>query len=396
MKTPEYYLNDVTRSSTPLNDILTPEGSRQVRAFHRGIPGYEPTPLHRLSSLAKKLGVKGFYVKDESPRFGLNAFKSLGGSYAMGRVLCQELGIPMDEGAFSRLISHEIRQELGGRTFITATDGNHGRGVAWMANKLRQRAVVYMPQGTVPERLQNIRALGAEAEILPMNYDDCVRRAAVMASAHGWALVQDTAWEGYEEIPLWIMAGYTTMAGEIAEQLPPDVIPTHLFLQAGVGSMAAAVAAYAWALWGDSCPKIIVVEPDRADCFYRTAKANDGLIHPVTGNMDSIMAGLCCGEPCPPAWEILKALAWAFISCDDDYTKSGMRRLYHPIGDDPVVISGESGAVTTGIAAAILEEETLEGLRNALGMDENSVILCISTEGDTDRENFRRIVEGTP
>ena len=393
MKTPEYYLNTATEHTKPLYDILTPEGSRQVRQFHRGIPGYEPTPLRKLSGFAEKLGVKGFYLKDEAPRFGLNAFKALGGSYAIGRVLCEELGIPMDETAFSRLISDEVRQELGERTFITATDGNHGRGVAWMARELRQKAVVYMPQGTVPERLQNIRALGAEAEILPMNYDDCVRRAAEMASAHGWTLVQDTAWEGYEEIPLWIMAGYTTMAGEIAEQLPSGVIPTHLFLQAGVGSMAAAVAAYFASLWGEKCPKIIVVEPDKADCFYRTAKANDGHLHPVTGEMDSIMAGLCCGEPCPPAWEILKRTASAFISCDDDYTRAGMRRLYHPIGDDPVVISGESGAVTTGMAAAILEEENLRELKTALKMDESSVILCISTEGNTDRENFRRIVE---
>lgn len=394
MKTPAYYLNPVFQLKPPIFDILTPAGASEVRVFHRGIPGYAPTPLRSLSDLAGQLGVKGFFVKDESPRFGLGAFKALGGSYAMGRVLCEKLGLPVDENTFSRLVSQENRQKLGDITFITATDGNHGRGVAWMAQQLRQRAVVYMPQGTVPERLRNIRALGAEAQILPMNYDDCVRQAARMAEEHGWILVQDTAWEGYEQIPLWIMGGYTTMAGEIAGQLPPGVVPTHLFLQAGVGSMAAAVAAYFSALWGKNCPKIIIVEPDRADCFYRTAKANDGHLHAVTGDMDSIMAGLCCGEPCPPAWEILSTTASAFISCDDDYTRKGMRRLYHPAGTDPVVVSGESGAVTTGIAGAIMEEAAMKELRQALGMDENSVILCISTEGDTDKENFRQIVTG--
>lgn len=374
-------------------DLVSPEHTRQVQNFHRGMDGYAVTPLRELKNLAAELGVKGFYVKDESSRFGLNAFKALGGSYAMAKELCRRLKLPLDEKTYEILRSPETRQRLGEITFVTATDGNHGRGVAWMAARLGQKAVVYMPEGTVPERLLNIQKLGAHAEILPCNYDACVRHAASMAKTHGWILVQDTAWEGYEEIPAAIMQGYSTMAAEIRDQLPQGIIPTHLFLQAGVGSMAGAMAGWFAGLWGENCPRIIIVEPDQADCHYQTAKAGDGKLHIVTGRMDSIMAGLCCGEPCSLSWEILKN-ADCFISCGDEYTIRGMRLLGKPLGDDPVIISGESGGVTSGVAAAILTEEKLESLRHALGMDENTVVLTISTEGDTDRENYRKVMEG--
>lgn len=385
-----YYINENKTNANPA--MVSPENTREVQAFHRGMEGYAVTPLRELKHLAAELRLKGFFVKDESGRFGLNAFKALGGSYAMAKELCRRLALPVDENAYRILRSQETRLRLGDMTFITATDGNHGRGVAWMAKQLGQKAVVFMPEGTAAERLQNIRALGAKAEILPMNYDGCVRHAAELAEKRGWILVQDTAWEGYEEIPKTIMQGYSTMASEIREQLPKGVIPTHLFLQAGVGSMAGAMAGYFSALWGEKCPKIVIVEPDRADCHYRTAKENDGKIHIVTGTMNSMMAGLCCGEPCTISWEILKN-AECFISCSDEYTIHGMRLLGKPLGDDSIIISGESGAVTSGVAAAIMTQPELESLRCALGMDENSVILTISTEGDTDRENYRRIME---
>ena len=340
------------------------------------------------------MGLSQVLIKDESFRFGLNAFKGLGGSYAIAKYLCEQANIPVDENAFARLRSLEIRKKLGQRTFITATDGNHGRGVAWAAKLLGHRAVVYMPEGTTTERFENIQALGAEVQILPCNYDDAVRAAADMAAKNNWVLIQDTAWAGYEAIPTHIMEGYTTLAYEIQKQLLDynKQLPTHLFLQAGVGSMAGAVAAYFAKNWGHDCPVIIVVEPDQADCHFRTIKANDNKLHKVTGKMNSIMAGLCCGEPNPISWEILTYCATAFISCSDEYTVKGMQILGRSKAGDTPVISGESGAVTTGVLAELCENPKYKACREKLGLDKDSRVLLISTEGNTDQENYRKIL----
>ena len=366
----------------------------KVHRFHTGMPSYVPTPLVSLKDRASELGLEQFLVKDESKRFGLNAFKGLGGSYAIGKYLCERLGIPVDEQAYGKLTAKEVQERLGELTFVTATDGNHGRGVAWAAKIFGQKAVVYMPKGSAQERLENIRAQGAQAEILPVNYDDAVRHAAQMGEEKGWVLVQDTAWPGYEEIPTAIMQGYTTMAWEIEQQLKEAgwQRPTHLFLQAGVGSMAGAIAGYFASIWGEECPIIGIIEPDQADCHYRTAKANDGKIHIVTGDMDSMMAGLCCGEPCMLSWEILKNSADVFISCTDEYSADGMRLLGRPTGADERIISGESGAVPAGVTAGIMKEPNLEALRKKLGLNKDSRVLVISTEGDTDKENYCRIL----
>lgn len=375
----------------PLGDCcVSAENVANVHRFHEGLEGYAPTPLCSLSALADKLNVAEFLVKDEAKRFGLNAFKALGGSYAIAKIICGKLDLELCENTFGALRSGSYDSELKDMTFITATDGNHGRGVAWTAKMLGCKAIVYLPEGSAEERLRNILALGAEAEITDLNYDDTVRYAEKLARENGWVLVQDTSWEGYEDIPAAIMQGYTTLAWEINGQLGGKEKPTHLFLQAGVGSMAGAIAGYFASLWKEECPKIIIVEPDKADCIFRTAKADDGTLHVVTGSMDSMMAGLCCGEPCTIGWDILKNAATAFISCDDSYAACGMRLLGRPEGDDPVIISGESGAVTAGVAAKILEDEEI---KSALGLDENSRVLVISTEGDTDRENYRRILK---
>lgn len=386
-----YLLNPA--SGTPAAASLSLADTAAAEAagrFHRGVEGYEPTPLASLSARAAALGLKGLWVKDESRRFGLNAFKGLGGSYAIARYLCARLGIPVDERTFSRLCAPETRASLGELTFVTATDGNHGRGVAWAARVLGHRAVVYMPRGTAPERLENIRAQGAQAEITELNYDDSVRLAARMAEERGWVLVQDTAWPGYEETPTHILQGYTTMAREAEQQLPAP--PTHLFLQAGVGSMAGAVAGYFAARMGARRPRIVVVEPDRADCHYRTAAANDGTLHFVTGDMDSMMAGLCCGEPCTLSWPILQSCTDVFVSCGDAYAARGMRLLGRPLEGDPAVVSGESGAVTAGVVEAICTEPRLAPLKAALNLDASARVLLFSTEGDTDRANYRRIL----
>lgn len=384
----------VTRSHTGEPDCcLNTYGLEQanaVREFHRSFPMYAPTPLAQLPETAKALGVGEIYVKDESHRFGLNAFKVLGGSYAMGNYLAKKLGKPLWSTGYDVLTAPETKKELGDITFITATDGNHGRGVAWTANTLGQKSVVHMPRGSAAERLHNIQAAGARADIIDGNYDDAVRLSRKEAEENGWVIVQDTSWEGYAEIPGWIMQGYCTMALEAYEQLPQK--PTHIFLQAGVGSMAGAVAAFFGEVYGENRPKVIIVEPNSADCFYRTAKADDGTLHIVTGDMKTIMAGLACGEPCSIAWEILKDCADHFIAFPDWAAAKGMRILGNPLGKDDRVISGESGASGFGCMAAILTEPSLYGIKRELGLDETSRVLFFSTEGATDRENYRKIV----
>ncbi|MBR5491034.1 MAG: diaminopropionate ammonia-lyase [Oscillospiraceae bacterium] len=365
--------------------------AEKTLAFHKSFPEYSVTPLAKLENLARELKVGGIYVKDESYRFGLNAFKVLGGSYAIGCYIASHLG--MEEMSFDSLVSEETKAKLGGITFVTATDGNHGRGVAWTANRLGQKSVVYMPKGTAKERLDNILALGSDASITDMVYDDAVRLSQKMAEEKGWVVVQDTSWDGYEEIPHKIMEGYVTMAAEAKEQLG-EVKPTHIFLQAGVGSMAAAICAYFVSVCGEDKPIITVLEPTTADCFYKTALANDGALHAAEGDMNSMMAGLCCGEVCPLAWEILRDYGEFFVTVPDYVAANGMRSLAKPLGADSAVISGESGASTFGFVAELLSNPELAELKKAMGIDENSHILCFSTEGDTDRENYRRIVCG--
>ncbi|WP_131058397.1 diaminopropionate ammonia-lyase [Clostridioides difficile] len=374
--------------------FLNEEEITKVRNFHKSFPQYEETPLANLEGLAKKLGVAGVYVKDESYRFGLNAFKVLGGSYSMGRYLAQRLDTDISELGYDKLTSKEIKEKLGEITFFTATDGNHGRGVAWTANKLGQKSVVLMPKGSSEFRLNKIKGEGADASITDLNYDDAVRLANDYAEAddHG-VMVQDTAWDGYEEIPAWIMQGYGTMAQEAIEQLKEYGVdrPTHVFVQAGVGSLAGAVQGYVASIY-DECPITVVVEADEADCYYKSAEAGDGKPRFVGGDMPTIMAGLACGEPNTIGFEVLKNHAAAFVSAPDWVSAKGMRTLGNPLNGDEKVISGESGAVTTGLLVAAMEREDLADLRKDLKLDENSRILLISTEGDTDPDKYRSIV----
>ncbi len=367
--------------------FLSEATAHTVRAFHAGFPMYAPTPLAQLPATAAALGLGSICVKDESYRFGLNAFKVLGGSFAIGKYIAERLGELAD---YSLLTAPETRETLGDLTFVTATDGNHGRGVAWAAAQFGFRSVVYMPKGSARERLENIRAEGAQASITELNYDDAVRLANRQAEEQDWVIVQDTAWEGYEDIPTWIMQGYTTMGLEAHEQLPE--MPTHIFLQAGVGSMAGAIAGLFASIYGKDRPIITIVEPNKADCLYRTAEADDGQRHFVTGDMDTIMAGLACGEPCSIGWQVLADCADHFLSCPDYVAAKGMRILGNPAGNDDRVISGESGAAAFGCVAEIMTNPGLSHLREALELNERSRVLFFSTEGDTDRENYRKIV----
>ena len=366
-------------------DWLSPDVAQKVMAFHRQVPGYGPTPLVSLPKLAEQCGVGALLVKDESPRFGLNAFKGLGGIYAVAQAAGKLLGLAPEQITFPELQKPENREALRHLTFATATDGNHGKGVAWAAGLLGWPAKVFMPKGSSPRRAQAIRDAGqAEVTITPWNYDDTVNYVNRYTKENGWVLVQDTSWDGYEQVPKWIMQGYTTMAQEAAKQLTE--LPTHIFLQAGVGAMAGAVTGYFRARYGENCPKIVLVEPYGAACIYESMEAGDGQPHTAKGNGETIMAGLNCGSPCTVAWDILRDYGSYALECGDDAAKLGMRTLRR-YG----IVSGESGA--SGIGAFLELTKSPEG-KAQLGIGQDARILFFSTEGNTDPESYEAITAG--
>lgn len=368
--------------------LFSRQQAQQARHFHQKIAGYKPTPLYALQQLAALFGVNSILVKDESQRFGLNAFKMLGGTYAIARLLCEKYQLDINAFSFATLKSN-IKEKM---TFATTTDGNHGRGVAWAAQQLGQNAVVYMPKGSAQERVNAILHLGAECIVTDMNYDDTVRFTLQTAQKNGWEVVQDTAWEGYTKIPTWIMQGYATLADEAVEQMVAMGItrPTHVFLQAGVGAMAGGVLGYLVDVFGARELRSVIVEPELADCIYRSGVK--GEMVNVGGDMATIMAGLACGEPNPLGWEVLRNCATQFISCQDTVAALGMRVLGNPVGHDPRVISGESGAVGLGVLAAVHFHPQRQALMDRLGLNHRSVVLVISTEGDTDVQHYREVV----
>ena len=393
----KWVLNEMPKSEDQYLALMAPEQIEGVRAFHRSFPQYTVTPLASLKGMAERLGLGGLYVKDESYRFGLNAFKVLGGSFAMARYIAETTGKPFEEMTYEYMTGEQLRRDFGQATFFTATDGNHGRGVAWAAKKLGQKAVVHMPKGTVQMRFDNIAREGAAVTIEELNYDDCVRLAAAEAAQteHG-VVLQDTAWEGYEKEPSWIMQGYGTLALEAVEQLRALEVnrPSHVFVQAGVGCLAGAIVGFFASAFPSNPPKFIVMEADAAACLYKGACRKDGTPETVGGDLKTIMAGLACGEPNIISWEILRNHADAFLACPDWVTARGMRMLAAPVKGDPAVISGESGAVGMGVIDAVMTDPAYAELKAALGMDRHSRVMMISTEGDTDPENYRKIVWG--
>lgn len=372
------------------------DSTANVRKLHENIPTYKPTALADLKEFASKSGIRAMFVKDESTRFDEQAFKPLGGVYAMFRVICDELGLDYRLTTLDQLLDEpQYKDAISKMTFITTTDGNHGRGVSWASGIFGAKSYVYMPKGTVPVRAENIRRAGnAKVEITDMLYDDCVKYTAKLARDNGWYLIQDTSWQGYEKIPTWIMLGYTTMAYEALKQMKSLGYdkPTHVFLQAGVGSMAGAVAAVMKATYGDDLPVICSVEPTQVACIYESMKVGDGKPHTSTGNNTTIMAGLNCATPCGLAWDYLRDYSEFAFSVPDEITKSGMRLLAHPQGNDPKVVSGESGAVTTGLADALLNDPTCKDMKEEIGLNEDSVVLVFSTEGNTDPDNYKAII----
>ncbi|OEE78593.1 diaminopropionate ammonia-lyase [Vibrio genomosp. F6] len=369
-------------------ELFTAYQAQQAREFHSQIEGYQPTPLVSLPHLAKLLGVKAILVKDESKRFGLNAFKVLGGSYALGRQLAKHLGIDISEINL-KTVASKLDEPL---VFTTATAGNHGTGVAWAAREMGQKAVVYMPKGSSQASVNRIKGLGAECIVTEVNYDDTVRMANQTAQDKGWMLVQDTAWEGYEEIPTWISQGYMTMADEAIEQAQALEFnaPTHVLLQAGVGAMAGGVLGYLADKLGSDTFETIIAEPAAADCIFRSGEK--GEMVNVTGEMNSIMAGLACGEPNPVTWPVLRDCSNHFVSVDDNVSATGMRILGNPLNGDEQVISGESGAITLGLLYTLCREGADQAVRDELGLNQDATIMLFSTEGDTNQPRYRDIV----
>ena len=375
----------------PADAAFGPDKARLAKRFHNSLPFYAPTKLVALSDLAREYGIGGIFVKDESTRFGLKAFKGLGGSYAMFRILCEKLGLDPGEADFMTFQDPAVREACRRFRFYTATDGNHGKGVSWAAGLFGCDSFVFMPAGSSEARRRAIEEAGtAKAVITEGNYDEAVETARLEAEKNGGILIQDTAWEGYRQIPEWIIDGYLTLAAEAAGQLGGRV-PTHLFLQAGVGAMAGGLLDYFRRLFPAQPPRTVLAEPREANCHYVSAQAADGEAHTVGGNPVTIMAGLNCGTPCLVTWPIIRDHSFAFCACDDIITREGMRTFAHPRGSDPAVTAGESGAVTLGLLLRILRDAAL---REAFGFTQDSNVLLINTEGDTDPDVYREIVSG--
>jgi diaminopropionate ammonia-lyase len=371
--------------------VLNEDGFAAAQREISQWPGYAPTPLHALPALARELGLGMLHYKDEGRRFGLKSFKALGGAYAVYRLLAQAVArrtaghVPCAAG----ILSGRYRDIVSGLTVTCATDGNHGRSVAWGAQLFGCRCVIYIHATVSEGRRAAIARYGAEVVRVPGNYDDSVRHAAEQARANGWTVVSDTTYEGYRKIPIDVMHGYGVMSREVVAQLQAEP-PTHVLVQAGVGAMAASVAAAFWLAWGERRPRLVVVEPTEADCHLQSALAGRPVA--VTGALDTVMAGLACGEVSPAAWEIVSAAAFAFVAMDDRYAIEGVRRFARPAGGDPSLVSGETGA--TGLGALLAAREH-PPLRELLGLDEGSRVLLFGSEGDTDPEIYRRITGRT-
>lgn len=382
-----------------LPDFLTEEDGRRVREFHRSLGEYEETPLLSLDSMAERLGVGGIYVKNESKRFGLNAFKALGASYAIHELLTREARALRESGPEGLRQAEETTVNPAfpcgkGKVFVTATDGNHGKGVAWSAWKAGGRAFVFMPKGSRQCRVDAIAAIGeTKVTVTDWNYDDTVRFACSFAEENGYCFVQDTGFEGYTEIPNLIAQGYLTMIQEALEQLEERGVgaPTHVFLQAGVGTMAGSLLGYLANRYGEKMPVASIIEADESACVLASARAGERVA--IGGNPQTVMAGLNCGEVNICVWPILRDFAKFYISCPDWVTELGMRTYACPVGADEPMISGESGAVGLGLLMSLCGKPEYGGYRAAMGLDKTAKILLISTEGDTDPEHYAEAVQ---
>lgn len=375
------------------DDVSGAFRAEDIGDLHRSIPDYSSTPLIELPGLAAEIGIGRLLVKDETHRFGLKAFKALGATYAIYCFLRDYLNdrgspCPLPEQFYStKNFLEEV--EL---TFCTATDGNHGRGVAWVARLLEQQAIVFMPVGTVQARIDNIRREGARVIIVDGTYDACVRRCVAEAKTNGWQIISDTSWAGYETIPRQIMAGYLTLFREIGSSLAPSDQIDLVVVQGGVGALAATAAWYFRKEWTRPQPKLISVEPVQAACLLESIASPDGEPILSTGRQDSIMAGLNCGMPSPVAWPLIKHGFDAFLSVSDESCVAAMQAYHNRLRDDPGIISGESGAAGLAALQELTQEDSGATGLSILGLDSKATVLLLNTEGDTDPESFSRLV----
>lgn len=373
-----------------LSHALGEAGRTKARLIVESLPGYRATPLVALPALAQAHGVAALHLKDEGKRFHLTSFKALGGAYAVVALVLAEAERQLRRAIDPAEIGTAALRSIAARlTFCCATDGNHGRSVAWGAQLTGAACQIFIHAGVSEGRAAAMAAFGARINRISGSYDDSVALAAEKADENGWTVVSDTAWPGYEDIPLTVMQGYTVMAGEALDELTNP--PTHIFLQAGVGGLAAAVAAYAHQRLGEAAPKIVVVEPARAACLYETARA--GKLVTIPHAEPTVMAMLECATPSPLAWEVLHHLADGYVTLQEQEAIDAMRLLATPTGGDPAVVAGESGG--TGLAG-FLRCLSDPGARDHLGLSQHSRILIIVSEGATDSEIYARIVGHLP
>lgn len=362
----------------------------EVERFLSHRQNHAITPLHLLPGLAGELGIGKLAVKDEGQRLGLGSFKALGGAYAVIRLVLEEaskrLGRPVD---VVELHAPEVEAVAGSMSFACATDGNHGRSVAQGAALVGARAVIFVHGGVSDERVAAIARFGAEMRRVAGTYDDSVLEASRVAKEEGWTVVSDTSWPGYERIPGLVMQGYTVIVREALQQL--DHPPTHVFVQAGVGGIAAALAAHLALALGDRRPIFVVVDPARAACIVETAKAGQPV--KVAHAEPTVMAMLECYEPSPIAWRVLSRVADAFMTVEDADAVAVMNRLARPSAGDPAIVAGESGgAGLAGLRRAAADP----AMRAALRLDASSRVLVVNTEGATDPGRYEVLVGLSP
>lgn len=350
-------------------------------------PDYAPTPLRRLDRLAAELGLGGVYYKDEAERFGLGSFKALGGAYAVLRLAAERIEAETGERPALKAIREGAHANtLKGMTVVTATDGNHGRSVAWGARMAGCRCRIYIHAGVSAGRQTAMEALGAEVVRIDGDYDDSVHLCAEEAAANGWFVVSDTSYEGYMDLPRHVMAGYSVMASEVLEQLAGEA-PSHVFIQAGVGGLAAAVCARFWQALGERRPRFVIVEPERAACLMATARAGKPTAVPL--EEETMMAGLSCGEVSLLAWDVLAVGAEDYLTIDEGGVAPMMRRLAAGKAGGGTIVAGES-AVPGLVALADAAGDA--ALREAMELGPESRVLVFGCEGATDPEIYDAIV----
>ncbi len=375
-------------SGDAYNTVITPDDFTTALGEITAWQGYAATPLYHLTCLSKSLNLKDILYKDEGPRFGLGSFKALGGAYAGLRILQRELGKRLGKSVTMADIRAGVyADDVAKITLASATDGNHGRSLAWGAGRFGAPCQIYIHRDVSEGRAQAMRDLGAIVTRVEGDYDASVGDARRDAKANGWFVVSDTSWDGYSQPPRDVMAGYGVMVHEIVSAL--DTPPSHVFLQGGVGGLAAAVIAGLRQHWGNQAPRVVVVEPELAACLFESAKA--GVATNVTIAEETLMAGLSCGEPSPLAWKILREEAQDFLAIPETIVAPAMRLAGRPLGDDPSIVAGESAVA--GFAAVIVGASQ-DGLREKLGLNEASKVLVIGSEGATDAQIYAQLMAG--